>query len=488
MEYANLGKMLEHSAKRYSASTSLIFKDLRISYNDLNEAVDALANHLWSISVNKGDKVALLLPNCPEFVISYFAVVKLGAVAVTLSIFSTPYELKHLLNNSDSKVLITTNAASKRFAEIREEVPLCRDVLLTDGAFGPSPFRDALAGNRGRFESPDIGENDPAVMIYTAGLTGRPLGAVLTHGNMSTQFTLLRDICEGREGDVGLCLIPLFHAFGAAANMVSAVELGASVVMMDQLNMDGIFEAIAREKISYIAAVPRLYLGMLLHENAGRYDVGSLRLCITGGSPMIPEFIPPFQEKFSVKLMEGYGLTEASPVSSFSRPWMTQKLGSIGIPIPGAEARIANDAGRDVPANGEGELLIRGKNVMAGYYKDVNATESVIRDGWLYTGDLAKIDEDGYIFLTGRKKRMIITSGFNVYPREVEVVLDMHPLVETSRVLSKPDMMRGEIVKARVVPKKGKTIDEKDLFRHCRTYLSPYKVPREIEIAEHLES
>jgi long-chain acyl-CoA synthetase len=373
--------MLEHSAKRYSGQYIPDFKDLRISYDDLNEAVDALANHLRSISVSKGDKVALLLPNCPEFVISYFAVVKLGAVAVTLSIFSTPYELKHLLNNSDSKVLITTNAASKRFAEIREEVPLCRDVLLTDGAFGPSPFRDALAGNRGRFESPDIGENDPAVMIYTAGLTGRPLGAVLTHGNMSTQFTLLRDICEGREGDVGLCLIPLFHAFGARREHGERHRTGRFRGHDGPVEHGRHLRGHRQGKNLLHRRRSQALLGMLLHENAGRYDVSSLRLCITGGSSMIPEFIPPFQEKFSVKLMEGYGLTEASPVSSFSRPWMTQKLGSIGIPIPGAEARIVDDAGRVLPVNGEGELLIRGKKTS---WPDITRTSTprnrVIRD------------------------------------------------------------------------------------------------------------
>ena len=488
MEYANLGKMLEHSARRYSHNPSIIFKDLRISYGDLNGAVNALANHLQGLPVKKGDKVAILLPNGPEFVIAYFAAAKIGAVAVTLSVFSTPYELQYLLDNSESVILITTNTAAKRFAEIRDQVPRCRHLLLTDGALGPSPFREALDGNSPEFESPPIGSEDPAVMIYTAGLTGRPMGAVLTHGNMATQCTLLREICEGREGDVGLCLIPLFHAFGAAANMVSALELGAAMVMMDQLNMDGIFEAIARERITYIAAVPRLFLGMLLHEGAERHDIGSLRLCITGGSAMIPEFIPAFQEKFSVKLMEGYGLTEASPVCSFSRPWMAQKPGSIGIPIPGATARVVDDAGGDLPANGEGELLIRGKNVMSGYYRAEEATASVIRDGWLYTGDLARIDEEGYIFLTGRKKRMIITSGFNVYPREVEVVLERHPLVAACRVTSKPDMMRGEIVKALVVPKKGNILDDKELFRYCRTYLSPYKVPREVEFVDNLES
>jgi long-chain acyl-CoA synthetase len=283
-----------------------------------------------------------------------------------------------------------------------------------------------------------------------------------------------------------LCLIPLFHSFGAVANMLNPLLIGACVVMLDAFSMESIFKTIESEKITYTAAVPRVFLGMLLQEGAGGFDVSSLKFCVTGGSAMPPAYMPQFEKKFKVRLREGYGLTEASPVCSVTRLGMAQKPGSIGIPIPGLEARIVDDGERDLARGEIGELLVRGPNVMKGYYKDEAATALVLRNGWLHTGDLALIDADGHIFLKGRKKRMIITSGFNVYPREVEIVLNMHPAVGDSKVIGKTDLMRGEIVKAFVVKKEGATADDKAILKHCRTYLSSYKIPREIEFVDRL--
>jgi long-chain acyl-CoA synthetase len=259
------------------------------------------------------------------------------------------------------------------------------------------------------------------------------------------------------------------------------------VVMMDRFTMDTLFAAIEKEKITYIAAVPRLYLGMMFHEGAAKYDVSSLNICVTGGAPMPPEFMPEFEKKFGVKILEGYGLTEASPCCSFNRSDMAHKPGSIGTTLPDVEIKIINDQGNELPRNQIGELIVRGDNVMKGYYKDDAATALVIKNGWLYTGDLGKMDEDDYIFLTGIKKRMIITSGFNVYPQEVENALNLHPDVQNSRVVGKADLMRGEIVKAEILVKEGATIDDKEIMRHCRIYLSPYKVPREVEFVSKME-
>ena len=276
-------------------------------------------------------------------------------------------------------------------------------------------------------------------------------------------------------------MIPFFHSFGAVANMLALLRIGAGVVLMERFTLDGIFGAIEKEGVTYVAAVPRLFLGMFFHEGAEKYRIDSLKLCITGGAAMPADFIPLFEQKFGVRIMEGYGLTEASPASSFSRLDMPQKPGSIGIPIPGVAAKIVDEEGRELPRETVGELILRGENVMKGYYKDEEATAQVIRDGWLHTSDLGRMDADGYIFLTGRKKRMIITSGFNVYPREIEIVLGLHPAVQEARIIGKEDLLRGEIVKAVVVKKPGMEIEERELLKHCRTYLSSYKVPREIE-------
>jgi len=269
--------------------------------------------------------------------------------------------------------------------------------------------------------------------------------------------------------------------------MINPLKIGASLVLMDLFNMESIFKAIQEEKVTYICAVPRLFLGMILQSGTNHYDMSSLRFCITGGSAMPPEFMPLFEQKFGVKLREGYGLTEAAPICTLSRIRDEQRPGSIGPTIPGVEAQIRDEQGHVVPTGEIGELVVRGVNVMKGYHNDKEATAQVMKNGWLYTGDLARMDADGYIYLTGRKKRMVITSGFNVYPREVEIVLNLHPAVEDSRVVGKLDLMRGESVKALVIKKQGVTADEKTILRHCRTFLSSYKVPRELEFVEHLD-
>ncbi|MHB8829798.1 MAG: long-chain-fatty-acid--CoA ligase [Syntrophales bacterium] len=483
----NLAMMLEKSAEKYPERTALISSDTRMTYLDLERAACALGRHLQSLGLGKGDKVAIMLPNCPEFVIAYFGVQKIGGVAVTLHTQSTSYELRYLLGNSDSRCLITQSELARRFEDIRAELPLCRHIITNGAAGQPSFFRDIIESGPFTIAIPELTGDDPATMIYTSGLTGKPHGAVLTHRNLYSQSELLRTVVNSDETDIGLAVIPLFHSFGAVANMISPIRIGAGVVLMERFTLDGIFNMIEQEKVTYIAAVPRLFLGMFFHDKADSYSLASLKVCITGGAAMPADFIPLFEKKFGIRIMEGYGLTEASPVASFSRLDMPQKPGSIGVPIPRVEAGIVDEAGRELPRGMVGELLLRGENVMKGYYKDEAATAQVLRDGWLSTGDLARMDEDGYIFITGRKKRMIITSGFNVYPREVEDVLNLHPAVQESLVVGKEDLIRGETVKALVVKKPDAQIDERELLKHCRTYLSSYKAPREIEFTAKLD-
>ena len=295
---------------------------------------------------------------------------------------------------------------------------------------------------------------------------------------------MIQPIFRRMPDDVGLCLIPLFHSFGATVNMLNVIQAGCSTVMMDRLTMDSLLSTIEREKITYICAVPRLYVGMIFYEKTAKYDLSSLKLCVTGGSAMPPDLMPVFEQKFNVRILEGYGLTEASPACSFNRIECVAKPGSIGTPLTGIDIKIVDDNGRELPRNEIGELIVKGDNVMKGYYKNEAATAAVIKKGWLHTGDLGRMDEENYIFLTGLKKRMIITSGFNVYPREVETVLNIHPAVQVSRVSGKKDLMRGEIVRAHIVLKEGHSADEKEIIHYCKTYLSSYKVPREVEFVQ----
>lgn len=489
MEATNLAELLEESVQKHADRPVLIAENQRITYRQLQSAVFTVSEALKKSGMQKGDKVAIMLPNIPEFVYFYFAVVGAGAVAVLLNTSSTPAELSYLLNNSDAKILIAQTSAEKRYLEIKEQLSTCHFLYTIDP--GQNTFITARKDAENQKETPppaDIDPDDPAEMIYTAGLTGKPLAAVLTHRNLCSQLNMIQPIFRREPDDIGLCLIPLFHSFGATVNMLNVIQAGCSTVMMDRFTMDGLLSIIERKKITYICAVPRLYVGMVLYEKTAKFDLSSLRLCVTGGSAMPPEFIPLFEQKLGVRILEGYGLTEASPACSFNRIESVAKPGSIGTALTGIAIKIIDEAGHELPRNTIGELIIRGDNVMKGYYKDETATASVIKDGWLYTGDLGRMDEDNYIFLTGLKKRMIITSGFNVYPQEVETVLNLHPAVKESRVIGKEDLMRGELVKAQIVLRDGFHSDDKEIIRHCKVYLSPYKVPREVEFVTVLEA
>lgn len=483
----NMVRMLQETTARYPDNPAIIHDGKQILYQDLNRYVEALARHLQEAGIGKGDKIAIMLGNCPEFVIAYFAALRLGAVAVTLNVMSTSYELQHLLENCDAKVLITADNLAKRFESIRETLPLCRHLITTTGLQFGSPFDDVIRTGKMTKDIPALQGSDPAVMIYTAGLTGKPLGAVLTFNNLATQADLLRTICSGTTKDRSLAVIPLFHSFGASVNMLCPLCIGGAIVLMDRFTMEGIFTTIQREQVTYITAVPRLFMGMLFHDKLKDFDLRSLRVGITGGSPMPPELFAEFEKHLGIQVLEGYGLTETSPCCIFTMPDRVQKPGAIGTVLPGVRAKVVDEAGCEVAAGVVGELLVRGDVVMQGYYKDEAATAEVIREGWLHSGDLAHMDEEGYVFLDGIKKRMIITSGFNVYPKEVELVLDMHPAIVSSRVAGEKDLMRGEIVKAIIVKKPGDMTDEKEIIQHCRNYLSSYKVPREVVFEEAAE-
>jgi len=429
-----------------------------------------------------------MLPNIPEFVYSYFGILKNGAVAVLVNTSSTSFELTYLLNNSDSKILIMQASQIKKYEDAKDQLLSCHQVITVDSLNLNSEFLTGADSDDSSFCPAEINPEDPATIIYTAGLTGKPLGAVLTHRNLCEELDMIQPVFRREKDDVGLCLIPLFHSFGATVNMLNVIQAGCSTVMMDRLTMDSLLATIEREKITYICAVPRLYVGMIFYEKTAKYDLSSLKLCVTGGSAMSPDLMPVFEKKFNVRILEGYGLTEASPACSFNRIECVAKPGSIGTPLTGIDIKIVDEGGRELPRNQIGELIVKGENVMKGYYKDDAATAAVLKDGWLYTGDLGRMDEEDYIFLTGLKKRMIITSGFNVYPREVETILNMHPAVETSFVFSKEDLMRGEIVKAQIVLKKGQSVDEKEIIRYCKIYLSNYKVPREVEFVQEISA
>jgi Acyl-CoA synthetases (AMP-forming)/AMP-acid ligases II len=374
----NLGKMLEDVCDRYGGNICFIHEGRELTYSELNRTVNSLGNRLRTLGLQKGDNVAIMLPNVPEFVISYFAIQKIGATAVTLNIVSTPHELSYFLRNSDSKALITNSSSVERFDEVREELPLCAHLIVTAGPDAPSSFKEAVEAGPFELEMPEIEGDDPAAIIYTAGHTGTH-GIVLTHNNLLTQIDIPRIVWGCYEDDRVLCIIPFFHAFGAMANILSPVKLGNVMVMIDEFSIDSVFKITEKQRITYITAVPKLLLDMLSHEGADKYDLSSLRVCPSGGAPMPSEYIPKFQEKFHVKVLEGYGLTEASPGCVLSRFDMEQKIGSVGVAIDGVEVKVLDDEGIEAQTGKSGEVVVRGANVMKGYYKDEKETARVIK-------------------------------------------------------------------------------------------------------------
>lgn len=482
----NLADQLDTSAKRFPDKLAVVSEDEKMTYAGLKGAVDGLASAMNSLGISRGDRVAVMLPNGPDFVASYYAIVKMGAVAVTLNVMSTPYELVHVMRDCRPKVLITIPQLAAGFTRARKMGADC-DVLITSGDCpGAKNMRHLISAVRRSFSSEDMAPDDPAVIIYTAGLCGRSMGAVLTHNNLISNSEVLELCADGTESEVGAAVVPFFHSFGATVNMNCFIRLGATICTMKRFDVALFFKLLEENKVTFIAAVPALFFGMVRHPLTGSTDLSNIRLCVSGGSKLQPPVMEAFRKKFPFPLLEGYGLTEASPVSTFCRTYREYKPGSVGQPVCFVEVRVRGESGENLDPGGKGEVVVKGPNVMKGYLNSEEGTKQVIKDGWLYTGDLGYMDEHGYLFLTGHKKDMIITSSFNVYPPEVEEVLNNHPAVEEGAVVGAHDPVRGEAIKAFVVLKKGERATEKDIVRHCREYLSAYKVPRTVEFLPEL--
>jgi len=324
-------------------------------------------------------------------------------------------------------------------------------------------------------------EDDTAVILYTSGTTGKPKGAELTHANLLANTDVnVRTLAQSSEQDVILGALPLFHSFGQTCALNSAVQSGACLTMIPRFEPGKAFEIIQRDKVTIFEGVPTMYHALLNHPERESYDVSTLRLCVSGGSALPVEVLKGFEQAFGVEVLEGYGLSETSPVASFNHPGRERKAGSIGTPIEGVEMKVVGENGEDVPQGEVGEIAIRGHNVMKGYWNRPDATEEVMRDGWFLTGDMATIDEDGYFFIVDRKKDMIIRGGYNVYPREIEEVLYEHPAVLEAAVVGVPDEKMGEEVGAAVVLREGQQADAKDISAFCKERVAAYKYPRQV--------
>lgn len=490
----NLATLLEMSTRRNPGKVAVILDDMKLRYAEVNGAANKIANGLVQLGVKQGDKVAIMLPNTPHFVLCYYAILKLGATVVPLNVLFKRHEVEYHLEDSDAVALIVWEGFLAEAAEGFRAAETCHHLIVAQAPNSQNalpddakPLAALMADTAPVFDIAQTMPDDTAVILYTSGTTGRPKGAELSHANMFFNAMIgVEKILKTAEDEVGLAALPLFHSFGQTCVMNSMIYSGATMTLLPRFDPQKALEVMARDKVTYFAGVPTMYFYLLNFPTSDQYDLSALRRCCSGGSAMPVEVMHAFNKKYGVKILEGYGLSETSPVASFNHLEHEPVPGSIGTPIWGVEMRCLDTNGKEVP-NGElGEIVIRGHNVMKGYYRRTEATSDAIRNGWFHTGDIAYRDEHGYFFIKDRVKDMIIRGGFNVYPREIEEILYGHPAIAEAAVIGIPDEALGEEIKAVVSLKPGQQVSETELTDYCKERLAAYKYPRSIEFRETL--
>ena len=490
----NLAMLLEQSARRTPGKVAVMLDDTRLRYAELDGAANKIANGLARLGVRQGDKVAIMLPNTPHFVMVYYAILKLGAAVVPLNVLFKQHEIAYHLQDSDAAALVVWEGFLGEAAAGFEMAPACTHLVVaqapgsqTQLPAGATSLGALMVDQPATFETAPTMADDTAVILYTSGTTGRPKGAELSHSNMVFNAMVCADqLLQLRDDEVGLATLPLFHSFGQTCVMNTVLYRSGTLTMLPRFEPQKALEVMARDRVTYFAGVPTMYFYLLNFPGAEQYDLSSLRTCVSGGSAMPVEVMNAFNSRHGVTILEGYGLSETSPVASFNHRDRPPKPGSIGTPIWGVEMRVVDAEGRDVPAGELGEIVIRGHNVMKGYYKRPDATAEAIRGGWFYTGDVAYKDEDGYYFIKDRVKDMIIRGGFNVYPREIEEVLYGHPAIAEAAVIGVPDQALGEEIHAVVSLKPGQSATPQEIVEYCKERLAAFKYPRTVEIRDAL--
>ncbi|MFS0878558.1 long-chain fatty acid--CoA ligase [Bacillus sp. 7586-K] len=493
----NLSDRLTQAVEKFGDKPAFIFEGEETTYEQLDEAVNRFASGLQAMGIQKGDHVALLLGNSPYFIISLYGAMRAGATIIPINPIYTPSEIVYLLSNGDVKVVVALDLIIPIVEKIEGQLEKLEHIIVCESPQGKKDkrqqsgngkmrtFTNILAIGTPHFLGPNLDEDDTAVILYTSGTTGKPKGAMLTHKNLySNAFDTATYLKMSKE-DVVVTTLPMFHVFCLTVSLNAPLMNGATLLIVPKFSPSDIFQLVKTYRATVFAGVPTMYNFLLQYENGNPEDLKTLRLCISGGASMPVALLKGFEQKFKVIISEGYGLSEASPVTCFNPLDRPRKPGSIGTSIVNVENKIVNELGEELPPHHVGELIVRGPNVMKGYYKLPDDTMNTIRNGWLYTGDLAKQDEDGYFYIVDRKKDTIIVGGYNVYPREVEEVLYNHEDVVEVAVLGVPDPDVGEAVKCFVVVKNN-DITEEILLEYCKEHLAKYKIPSSIEFLEEL--
>jgi long-chain acyl-CoA synthetase len=491
----NLALLLRESAATYPQKTALAIGDTDLTYEAVHLFAQRFAGGLASLSVEPGQHVALLLPNVPHFTIAYFGSHYAGTPVVPLNVLLTADEIAYHLEDSDAVALVAWEGFLKAAAEGFARVEHCRHLIVAranpsdwSAPEGAVNMAALIAGANPVTDLPATAPDDAAVILYTSGTTGRPKGAELTHFNLFFNALCTATRVAPLDPDtVALATLPLFHIFGQTVMQNAPIFAGGTVVLLPRFEPKAAFDLMESHRVNFFAGVPTMYLALLNYPGADQYDLSGLKRCVCGGASMPVEVMRAFDEKYHVNILEGYGLSETSPVAAFNPLDRPKKAGSIGLPIWGVELRLVDDEGNVIEApDTRGEIQIKGHNVMKGYWKRPGATAEAMKAGWFATGDIATRDADGYYFIVDRKKDMIIRGGYNVYPREVEEVLYGHAAIAEAAVIGVDHPTHGEEVKAVVVLKVGASVTEQEIIDHCREHLAAYKYPRMVEFREEL--
>jgi long-chain acyl-CoA synthetase len=477
---SNLAANLMTTAERHADNIALKLDETEIPYAALDAASARVAGLLRLRGIGVGARVGIMLPNVPQFAVAYYGVLRAGGVVVPMNPLLKAREVEFYLGDSGAELVFAWHEFAAA-AEAGASAAGAETVEVTPGAFerllgSTAPNGDVL----------DVQGEDTAVILYTSGTTGKPKGAELTHANLGSNVEVGVDLLALDARAVVLGALPLFHAFGQTCAMNAAVAVGATLSLIPRFNANKALEIIERDRVTVFEGVPTMYSAMLHAPDSDTYDTSSLGVCISGGAAMPVEVMRGFEEHFGCTVLEGYGLSETSPMASFNHPDRERKPGSIGTPVRGVEMKLVDDGGNEVAHGETGEIVIRGHNVMKGYWRRPDATAQAIRDGWFFSGDIGRIDDEGYFYIVDRKKELIIRGGFNVYPREIEEVIYEHPAVREVAVIGIPHPELGEEVSAAVVLKPGSTATEAEIRDHVKSNVAAYKYPRHVWFLDEL--